>query len=581
MQPQAAKEHSITIQWQPDLLGRLCELVFGPPNSAEQPRECGGLLLGNVRRNEVLVRLFTPISCSYQEGELYHLSAADKASLQHSIAAYQSPYWSFIGFYRSHCRPGLELDEEDLQLAREHLKSPPGIFLLVAASASHGSVFLFDGVEFSKAQPIFLSGSRPPDRGAIPPEFPRYPSLGTYQPLASDRIDRATKRLAAVGRQLQAAGESAKDRAAVQLSWFAARLAGKRVRGWLVCTLIVLVFGLFGVWNQGAGDAPGSKNRIKHSVPLKNALGLATSVEGYHVRIAWNPQAPSLAHASEGMLLVTDGDAHFSVPLDGRALTQGSMVYYPTSDVATFELHIGNVTDSMVMAGLGRVVDMRPRPPERESDLKGVSERARDTLKSARALTGMAPNQAFGKTPRQLDQERVSPLSRDSAPERLRAKYTAPPSLRPPPSAPELLQPPDLGVAGNPAFSMAAGLPVSIPPPQKPQPIRSESAVPAEHVEFIAAQAIKQASPQSSGNALRLLVTSVTIRVRVHINSQGRVIRADSLSHGGTLIEYFSNLAVNAAREWLFTPAHLEGRNVESDTVLEFVFDNKGIESSR
>ena len=129
---------------------------------------------------------------------------------------------------------------------------------------------------------------------------------------------------------------------------------------------------------------------------------------------------------------------------------------------------------------------------------------------------------------------------------------------------------------------MAVGLPLSIPPPPAPQQSRSESAVPrpSEHVDFVAPQPIKHVSPQSSGNALRLLVTSVTIQVQVHINSQGRVVRAGSLSHGGTLIEYLSNISVSAAREWLFAPARREGRNVDSDTVLEFVFDNKGIEDS-
>jgi hypothetical protein len=579
MEQRAVTENSISIQWHTGLLGELRELVSGPPNSEEQPKECGGLLLGSVRANgglvHINVRLFTPISCSYQEGQVYHLSAADKASLQHAIAGYVSPHCSFVGFYRSHCRPGLELDEEDLHLAEEYLNCPPGIFLLVAEEGPH-SLFLFNGVEFSKAPPSFLSSSRPADRGAFAPELPSYPSGGIYQPSASDRIDRAAKRLAAVARQLHAAGESAKDRASVQLSWFAASLAGKRVRGWLVCTLIVLAVGLFGVWNQGEWDARRSKNTIKTFEPLKNGLGLAMSVEGYHVRVGWNPQAPSVAHASKGMLLVTDGEARYSFPLDEHVLTQGGMVYYPTNDVATFELHIGNVTESVVIAGLGRVADMRPPPPERESESQDASKHARDKLKSARAITGMPPNQAFSKTPRPVVQGRVSPLARHSAPERIRTKYEAPRSLRPVPSAPELLQPPDLGVASNPAFSMAAGLPVSIPPPQ---PSHSESAVPAEHVEFIAAQAIKHVSPQSNGNALRLLVTSVTIRVRVHINSFGRVIRADSLSHGGTLIEYFSNLSVNAAREWLFAPARRQGRNVDSDTVLEFVFENKGIES--
>jgi hypothetical protein len=583
MQPRAAKENSITIQWSAGLLDRLRELVFGAPNSAEQPRECGGLLLGSVQRKEITVRLFVPISCSYQDGQLYHLSAADKAGLQHSIAAYVSPYWSFIGFYRSHCRPGLELDEEDLQLAREHLKIPPAIFLLVAENGPQG-LFGFDGVEFSRGQLIAPSNSPLSGRGAFAPELPPYPSYtsgGMHQRSVSSHVDRVAKGLAALARQLHAAAESVRDKVSAQLSRFVAVLARKRVPGWLACTLIVLVLGLFAVWNPWEWHVPGSHGKIKNSAPFNNSLGLVTSVELHHVRVAWNPQAPSVTRASSGILLVTDGEAHNTFPLDERALAQGSMLYYPISDVATFELRIGGMTELSVAGGLDRVLETTPPLPEQAREQARVPQLP-NALKSTDTITRTTSNHVLRNATRPLDQGTLSPLARDLAPERIRSKYEPPPSFRSVPSAPELLQPPDLGFAGNPTLHVATALPVSIPPPLAPLPRGSESAVsgPSEHVDFVAAQAIKHVSPQSSANALRLLVTSVTIRVHVQIDSQGRVVRADSLSHGGTLIEYFSSLSVNAARGWLFAPARREARNVGSDTVLEFVFDNYGIQSS-
>jgi hypothetical protein len=566
----AAKEYSITIQWHAGLLDRLRELVFGPPNSAEQPRECGGLLLGTVQRKEIVVRLFMPIPCSYQEGPLYHLSAADKAGLQHSIAAYMSPFQYFIGFYRSHRRPGLELDEEDLQLAREHLKVPPGIFLLLAEKGPQG-LFLFDGVEFSSVQPFALSDSPASGRGAFAPEMPPYPSYpsfpsgGIYQRSVSGHVDRVAKGLAAGASQLHAAADSVRSRASAQLSWFGAVFSGKGVPGWLACTLIVLVLGLFAVWNPWERQAPASHVEVKNSGPSNNRLGLVTSVELHHVRVAWNPQAPSVARASSGILLVTDGKAHDTFPLDERALAQGSMLYYPVSDVATFELRIGGMSALSVAAGLDRVSKTTPPQPEQAREQERLPQ----------------PPNAL-KTTRPLAKATLSPLARDLAPKRIPSKYEPPPSFRSVPSAPEPLQPPDPGVAGNPTLRVAAALPVSIPPPPAPLPSRPESAVPGpgEHLDFVAAQAIKHVSPQSSANALRLLVTSVTIRVHVQIDSHGRVVRADSLSHGGTLIEYFSNLSVNAARGWLFSPARRQARNVDSDTVLEFVFDNNEIQSS-
>jgi len=73
-----------------------------------------------------------------------------------------------------------------------------------------------------------------------------------------------------------------------------------------------------------------------------------------------------------------------------------------------------------------------------------------------------------------------------------------------------------------------------------------------------------------------LLLSSVTIRVQIHINAQGNVVKADSESHGNSMIDYLSRLSVRAAREWHFAPARREGHDVESDAVLEFVFDKEG-----
>jgi hypothetical protein len=591
MQPEAAAENSITIQWHPALLGRLWELVSEQPNGDEGPRECGGLLLGAVQRDgnrvRIIVRLYAQISCSYQKGQLYHLSVADKASLEQSIALYANPFWSCVGFYRSHCRPDLKPDEEDLQLAREHLKDPPSIFLVLAANGSHGSVFLFDGVDFSKDPVLPTADSRPVSPGASAPNLPQKPS-GRTNPRPEIDVGEFVAKGSALASQLQAAMGAASKRTSAKLSVFIAGIANiglakKSIPGWLVATLIVLVVGLFAVWNQREWPAPASKGRIKTLAPLKSGIGLASSVELDHIRVSWNPQAPAVVRASDGTLLVNDGQVHETISLDAKELAHGSFVYYPTSDVATFEVRIGNVTESVVAAELERLVAARPIPPERADEQKRAPEHDQGTQKSSGATRGTTSNAALRSTRHPVEQGRLSASRTDSGSERIRSKYEAPPSVRPALPVPQLLQPPDPVIAVNPPPSMAAQLPVIIPlPPPAPEQSRSESAAsgPREHVDFVAAQTIKHVSPQASGNALRLLVTSVTIRVQVHINSQGRVVRADSLSHGGTLVDYLANLSVTAAREWLFAPARREGRAVDSDTVLQFVFDNQGIESS-
>jgi outer membrane biosynthesis protein TonB len=99
---------------------------------------------------------------------------------------------------------------------------------------------------------------------------------------------------------------------------------------------------------------------------------------------------------------------------------------------------------------------------------------------------------------------------------------------------------------------------------------------PKEQINYVAALPVRHVAPKASPSVLRFLVSSVTIRVRVYVNAQGKVVRAESLSRGNALVDYLSNISVNAAREWMFLPAHRGNQDVESETVLQFDFDGSG-----
>src|ERR1043166_8255988 len=147
-------QNSITVHWQHNLADELYEEILSSSSLGEPQREVGGVLLGTIHtdRNgvQLTVRLFVPIPCSYQSGCLYHLSEEDKSASRNFIARCVSPQWPLIGIYRSHCRPGVQLDKEDLKLAGELLKSPLGILLLVKpleTDSPLGGLFLLSGLE--------------------------------------------------------------------------------------------------------------------------------------------------------------------------------------------------------------------------------------------------------------------------------------------------------------------------------------------------------------------------------------------------------------------------------------------------
>jgi len=560
----AGIDNPITIRWHAELLGRLCEQLLKESNAEERPRERGGLLLGTVQQTEnwvqVTPRLFMPIPCSYREGPRYHLSEGDQFGMRRSMALV-SPYWVCLGLYRGHCRPGLELDDRDKQLARKHLKNPFSIFLLVNTVASdgpRGGIFLFNGGEFSASPALF--------------ELP----LGVAGELGPARAgDLVVKGMVELSIPLPPRPKPVRNRVSSAVAKFFSAFRGKWTREWLVCGLILAVIGMVAVLSRGAWHAQKSSEASRHAASLQSSLDLTTSVERDHLLISWNPQSPAVASATSGSLAITDGAAHKTIPLDKEVLAHGSAVYYPTSDVATVELRIGDLAESLVAAGLGTVTQAAKSA---EATRKSSGARKKDSPKWT------APGGAYP-----LDLRRFSTLAKDSGSEPIRAKYAPPPSPRPSVASPEVIQPPDPGIAGNASGSAAVRLPVGQPlapvnlpltPPAPAGRSGPAEAVPFQRVDFAAARPIKRVSPRAYGNALRVLASKVTIRVQVHISAEGKVVRVDALSRGNTLVEYLSRVSASAAREWVFTPARRDGRDVDSIETLEFVFDRSGIVQS-
>jgi TonB family protein len=67
---------------------------------------------------------------------------------------------------------------------------------------------------------------------------------------------------------------------------------------------------------------------------------------------------------------------------------------------------------------------------------------------------------------------------------------------------------------------------------------------------------------------------TVRVRVGVAVDSSGRVTQAELVSPGPS--KYFAKLALQAARQWQFSPPSVDGRNVQSEWVLHFEFTRAG-----
>jgi TonB family protein len=66
--------------------------------------------------------------------------------------------------------------------------------------------------------------------------------------------------------------------------------------------------------------------------------------------------------------------------------------------------------------------------------------------------------------------------------------------------------------------------------------------------------------------------TPTDVEVEVRIDDGGRVAEAHVLKNGSNENKLLTNAALAAAKEWIFEPAKVNGKNVPSDHAIEFHF---------
>jgi protein TonB len=82
--------------------------------------------------------------------------------------------------------------------------------------------------------------------------------------------------------------------------------------------------------------------------------------------------------------------------------------------------------------------------------------------------------------------------------------------------------------------------------------------------------------PDVPEKAIRTIQGTVKVGIRVNVEPSGSVGDASIDSQGPS--RYFANLALEAARNWKFTPAQTNGQSVASVWVLHFEFRKSGVD---
>jgi TonB family protein len=77
--------------------------------------------------------------------------------------------------------------------------------------------------------------------------------------------------------------------------------------------------------------------------------------------------------------------------------------------------------------------------------------------------------------------------------------------------------------------------------------------------------------PRKAGGTIQ---GTVTVAVRISVDSTGAVTNAEYAAHGPSA--YFAKLAMDSARNWKFKPPHVNGHPVASTWLLHYAFRRGG-----
>src|SRR6185295_7717307 len=92
---------------------------------------------------KVLIEDFEPVPSEYLTGPSYNLSANDRVRFEAAIARHKSQEaagLTVVGFYRSHTRDELYIDDADMALAQQYFPDAANVFLLIKPFASRTSI---------------------------------------------------------------------------------------------------------------------------------------------------------------------------------------------------------------------------------------------------------------------------------------------------------------------------------------------------------------------------------------------------------------------------------------------------------
>lgn len=372
------------------------------------------------------------------------------------------------------------------------------------------------------------------------------------------------------------------------------------------------------------GSPSSGPNSFWRSILPSNGLNLRVEGQGDRVLLSWNRRNSVVRTASGAILRIDDGPRSRDVQLDPAQVENGAVLYRPTSDDVSFRLEVRGQDGSTVAENL-RVLDSGgpaqvpeltastdpgsvvsapvtsiqvphnwqpapmtsrvgvPLPPPRlESP---VPNEQKFELNRFNASSTQAANTATSPslpTPPDLGNAPAQTSPASALAQNTNTLPAVSPAAKPPTSSPVLKQTSDTSQSALPTQS--TGLQGSAPSTPASQ-LAASTAAPAPAKTALTAQnalgrytppkPIRQVLPDISDLAPGVIDATPEVDVIVMVDATGHVTHAQVEKRGHKAPRAVVAAAENAARQWVFDPARLDGRTVPSEHSIVFQFGGR------
>lgn len=141
-----------------DVVEKLARSLYGHANPAV---ELGGILLGNILDdNCVEIVGFELLPSRHRRGIPYDLSPTERNRIQRYVGGLSRRRGARpLGYFRTHLRPGLFLDQSDLALMADTFSAPTGIALAIRAGQRAGTeagIFFWEDGDIDRRKPELM-----------------------------------------------------------------------------------------------------------------------------------------------------------------------------------------------------------------------------------------------------------------------------------------------------------------------------------------------------------------------------------------------------------------------------------------